>query len=153
MGLADTFDSAGSHRFKFKIEGGEPSAIKQVGGLTMKYDVIQTKSIGISGQPEYQVWAGNKQYVGSMSVIRFLTDSVTWYEWFAQTAKNLKDARLDAWLTLYDPRTEDHIPLRTYLFKQCMPSEYKIGDMTAHNAQAVDETLTFHYTNMTVEKG
>ena len=153
MALKPTGDAAGTHRFKFRIDGYAPSNIKSVTGLSVKLDPIITKTVDADGRPDYNVWAGNKQFVGTITVARLMTEDVSWYEWFEKTRSNTGEARVPCFLEVADPRMEGHIAARTYTFEKCMPNELKISDMSAVQGAAVDETLTFHYTNMLISAG
>lgn len=137
----------GVHRYKFTIDGKPPSNIKSVTQLTMKLDPIITKTVGADGMPSYGVFAGNKQYVGSMTVTRLITEDKSWYAWFEATLGGIKQNLLNCNLEVLNADSE---VTRTYTFESCMPNELKISDMNATTAQAAEETLTFHYSNMII---
>jgi len=153
MPLKATGDAAGTHRFKFRIDGYAPSNIKTVTGLSLKLDPIITKTVDHEGRADYNVFAGNKQFVGTITVVRLLTEDISWYQWFEKTRSNTNAARVPCFLEVADPRMDGHMTARTYVFERCMANELKISDMNAAQGAAVDETLTFHYTNMLIEPG
>jgi phage tail-like protein len=153
MGLSETFDSTGIFKFGFSIDGMPTKNVKSVDGLNLKMDNVQTKTNDALGRPIHKVFAGNKQYLGSMTVTRLMTEDLTWYEWFEKALSNTVEARLPASVIITDARKVDMPVVRTYNFINCLPTELKVTGMNAANANAVEETIVIMYENMTIVPG
>jgi phage tail-like protein len=149
MSFAD-YDSAGTHRFSFTLDGIESKTIKAVEGLTLKLDKVETKSVGAHGQPIHKAWAGNKQFLGSLTVTRVMTDDRQWEEWFKMAQNDVKTARKHGIITVFSPDSKYGIA-REYMFKNAWPTELKITGMNASAANPVEETVTFIYEELYME--
>jgi len=144
------YDSAGTHKFSFMLDGIESKTIKSVEGLTMKLDKVETKSVGHGGKPIHKAWAGNKQYLGTLTVTRVMTDDRQWEEWFKAAQFNVATARKHGYVKVFAP-DENYFPAREYFFKNAWPTELKITGMNASNAAPVEETVTFVYEELYIE--
>ena len=100
-GFSD-YDSAGTHKFGFTLDGIESRTIKQVEGLELKLDKVETKSNTIDGKPVHKAWAGNRVYLGELTVTRVMTDDPSWDIWFNTAIKDVKAARKNGVITIYN---------------------------------------------------
>jgi phage tail-like protein len=149
MSFSD-YDSAGTHRFSFTLDGIESKTIKSIEGLSMKLDKVETKSVNARGQAVHKAWAGNKQYLGTLTVTRVMTDDRQWEEWFKMAQNDVKTARKHGIITVFSPDTKFTIA-REYMFKYAWPTELKITGMNASAANPVEETVTFVYEELYME--
>jgi phage tail-like protein len=138
------FDSAGTHKFGFTLDGIESRMIKSVDGLSLKLDKVETKTVTMTGKPVHKVWAGNRVFIGQMSVTRMMTEDVTWDVWFNMAVKSVPTARKNGVVTIYHP-SEPDVPVREYIFKNAWPIELKISGMNATSSAPIEETVTFVY--------
>jgi phage tail-like protein len=144
------YDSAGTHRFSFTLDGIECKTIKQIEGLVLKLDKVETKSVNHKGQPIHKAWAANKQFLGTLAVTRVMTDDRQWEEWFKMAQNDVKTARKHGIITVFSPDTKYTIA-REYMFKYAWPTELKITGMNASQNTAVEETVTFVYEELYME--
>ena len=149
MSFSD-YDSAGTHRFSFTLDGIESKTIKSVEGLSLKLDKVETKSVDAHGQPIHKAWAGNKVFLGQLTVTRVMTDDRQWEEWFKMAQNDVKTARKHGIITVFSPDSKYGIA-REYMFKNAWPLELKITGMNASAANPVEETVTFVYEELYME--
>jgi phage tail-like protein len=144
------YDSAGTHRFSFTVDGVESKTIKSVEGLSMKLDKVETKSVNKKGQPIHKAWAGNKVFLGQLTVTRVMTDDRLWEKWFKEAQHDVATARKHGVITVFSPDTKYGIA-REYFFKNAWPTELKITGMNASASNPVEETITFVYEELYME--
>jgi phage tail-like protein len=140
-GFSD-YDSAGTHKFGFTLDGIESKTIKSIEGLTLKLDKVETKSNTLDGKPIHKAWAGNRVFLGTLTVARVMTDDPSWDIWFNTAIKDVKAARKNGVVTIYN---QEYIPTREYTFKNAWPTELKVTGMDAASANPIIETITFVY--------
>lgn len=145
-GFSD-YDSAGTHKFGFTLDGIETRTIKSIDGLSLKLEKVETKSNTADGKPIHKVWAGNRVYLGQISVTRVMTDDPTWDHWFNTATKDVKAARKNGIITVYN---QESIPTREYVFKNAWPIELKVTNMNASTAAPIEETVVFVYEELEV---
>jgi phage tail-like protein len=145
------YDSAGTHRFSFSLDGIESKTIKSVEGLSLKLDKVETKSVGHKGHPIHKAWAGNKQYLGTLTVTRVMTHDRQWEEWFKLAQRDVAAARKHGIVTVFMPDEKFAPSAREYMFKNAWPTELKITGMNASAANPVEETVTFVYEELYIE--
>lgn len=145
------FDSAGTHKFGFSLDGIESRQIKSIDGLTLKLDKVETKTVSATGKPIHKVWAGNRVFLGQLSVTRMMTDDPTWDVWFNLAVKNVTEARKNGVVTIYHP-SEPELVVREYVFKNAWPIELKISQMNATSSAPIEETVTFVYEELEAVK-
>src|ERR1700737_3121743 len=87
------FDSAGTHKFAFELDGIATNTIKSVDGLTLKLEKVETKSNNAAGMPIHKGWAGNRGFLGQMSVTRVQTDDPSWEHWYNDAVRSVPGAR------------------------------------------------------------
>jgi phage tail-like protein len=146
------FDSAGTHRFSFSLDGIEDKQIKSVDNLSLKIDKVETKSVTFDGKPIHKAWAGNKTWLGTISVTRVMTENPVWQKWYNDAANgDMKNARKHGVIMIYSPDIMNPIPVRSYTFNNAWPTELKITGMNASSSAPVEETVTFVYESMTME--
>ncbi len=150
MSFSSEYDSAGTHRFSFTLDGIESKTIKAVEGLTLKLDKVETKSVGPGGQAIHKAWAGNKQFLGQLTVTRMMTEDRQWEEWFKMAQTDVKTARKHGVITVFSP-DQKYETAREYMFKNAWPTELKITGMNAAAANPVEETVTFVYEELYME--
>lgn len=143
-GFAD-FDSAGTHKFGFNLDGIESKTVKSIDGLSLKLEKVETKSNSLDGKPVWKAWAGNRVYLGQMSVTRVQTDDITWEEWFNAACKNVALARKSGVITIYN---QEYAPVREYIFRHAWPTELKISNLNAASSAPIEETVTFVYESL-----
>ena len=112
-GFSD-YDSAGTHKFGFTLDGIESRTIKSIDGLTLKMEKVETKSNTLDGKPVHKVWAGNRVYLGQLKITRVMTDDPSWDIWFNTAIKDVKAARKNGVVTIYN---QEYMPTREYTFK------------------------------------
>ena len=144
-GAFGDFDSAGTHKFGFTLDGIESKSIKSVDGLSLKIDKVETKSNTIDGKPVHKAWAGNRVWLGQLTVTRVQTEDPSWEEWFNMAVKDVKIARKSGVVTIYN---QEYVPVREYIFKHAWPTELKITGMNAATANPIEETVTFVYESL-----
>ncbi len=140
-GFSD-YDSAGTHKFGFTIDGIESRTIKSIEGLTLKLDKVETKSNTLDGKAIHKAWPGNRQYLGQLTVTRVMTDDPSWDLWFNTAVKDVKAARKNGVVTIYN---QEYLPTREYTFKNAWPTELKVTGMNASAAAPIEEIITFVY--------
>lgn len=136
------YDSAGTHKFGFTLDGIESRTIKSIDGLSLKLEKVETKSNTLKGMPVHKVWAGNRVYLGQLTVTRVMTDDPSWDLWFNSAVKDVKLARKNGVVTIYN---QEYVPTREYTFKNAWPIELKVTGMNASAANPIEETVTFVY--------
>ena len=136
------YDSAGTHKFGFTLDGIESKTIKSIDGLSLKLDKVETKSNTLEGKPIHKVWAGNRVFLGQLTVTRVMTDDPSWDVWFNTAIKDVKTARKNGVVTVYN---QENIPTREYTFKNAWPIELKVTGMNAANSNPIEETITVVY--------
>ncbi len=142
MGAFDSYDSAGTHKFGLTLDGIESKTIKKVDGLDVKIDKVETKSNNLQGQPVHKVWAGNQVFLGQLTATRVLTDDKSWAEWHDKAVKDVKSARKNGSVTIYN---QMGMPARTFDFTNAWPIELKVTGLDAGSANPIEETVTFVY--------
>jgi phage tail-like protein len=140
-GFSD-YDSAGTHKFGFTIDGIESRSIKSVDGLSLKLEKVETKSNTLDGKAVHKVWAGNRVYLGQLNITRVMTDDPSWDVWFNAAVKDVKLARKNGVISVYN---QEGIPTREYTFKNAWPIELKVTNMNASTAAPIEETITIVY--------
>jgi phage tail-like protein len=140
-GFSD-YDSAGTHKFGFTLDGIESRTIKQIDGLSLKLDKVETKSNTLDGKAVHKVWAGNRVYLGQLTVTRVMTDDPSWDLWFKSAVKDVKLARKNGVVSIYN---QEGLPTREYTFKNAWPIELKVTGMNASASNPIEETVTFVY--------
>ena len=143
-GFAD-YDSAGTHKFGFTLDGIESKTIKSVDGLTLKLDKVETKSNTIEGRPIHKAWAGNRQFIGTMTVTRVQTDDPSWEVWWNEAVTAVHGARKSGVVTIYN---QEYVPIREYIFKHAWPTELKITNLNASTSAPIEESVTFVYESL-----
>lgn len=143
-GFSD-YDSAGTHKFGFTLDGIESRTIKSIDGLSLKLEKVETKSNTGDGKAIHKVWAGNRVYLGQLTITRVMTDDPTWDRWFNDAVKDVKLARKNGVVSVYN---QEGIPTREYVFKNAWPIELKVTNMNASTASPIEETITFVYEEM-----
>jgi phage tail-like protein len=136
------YDSAGTHKFGFTLDGIESKSVKSVDGLSLKLDKVETKSNTLDGKPIHKVWAGNRVFLGQLTVTRGMTDDPSWDVWFNTAIHDVKAARKNGVVTIYN---QEYMPVREYTFKNAWPIELKVSGMNASNTNPIEETVTFVY--------
>jgi phage tail-like protein len=132
------------------LDGIETKSIKSVEGLTLKLDKVETKSVTHEGKPIHKAWVGNKQFLGTLSVTRVMTDDRQWEEWFKAAQDDVARARKHGVVTVFSPDSK-YGRVREYMFKNAWPTELKITGMNAAAANPVEETVTFVYEELYME--
>lgn len=150
MAAFSDYDSAGTHKFGFTLDGIETRTIKQIDGLELKLDKVETKSNTNEGRPIHKAWAGNRVFLGTMNVTRVMTDDPTWDVWFNTAIRDVKAARKNGVVTIYN---QENIPVREYIFKNAWPTNLKVTGMNASSANPIEETVTFVYEELEVKNG
>jgi phage tail-like protein len=140
-GFSD-YDSAGTHKFGFTLDGIESRTIKQVDGLTLKLDKVETKSNTLDGKAVHKAWAGNRVFLGQLTVTRVMTDDPSWDLWFKAAVKDVKTARKNGVVSIYN---QEGIATREYTFKNAWPTELKVTGMNASSSNPIEETVVFVY--------
>jgi phage tail-like protein len=140
-GFAD-YDSAGTHKFSFTLDGIESKTIKSVEGLELKLEKVDTKSVTGDGKAVHKTWAGNRVYLGQLTVTRVMTDDPTWDEWFKTAVADVKTARKNGNVQVLN---QEGMPIREYIFKNAWPISVKVTGMNASTANPIEETVTFVY--------
>jgi phage tail-like protein len=140
-GFSD-YDSAGTHKFGFTLDGIESKTIKQIDGLSLKLEKVETKSNTLDGKAIHKVFAGNRVYLGQLKVTRVMTDDPSWDIWFNTAVKDVKSARKNGVITIYN---QEFIPTREYTFKNAWPIELTVTGMNASSANPIEESVTFVY--------
>lgn len=148
MSAFPDYDSAGTHKFAFEIDGIVCKTIKSVDGLTLKLDKVETKSNTFDGKPIHKAWAGNRVYLGTLTVTRVMTDDPTWDVWYSTACKDVNLARKSGHITIM---TQDYRPTREYSFKHAWPIELKVTNMNAATPNPIEETVTFVYEEIEVK--
>jgi phage tail-like protein len=143
------YDSFGTFKFGLEIDGIMSKTIKSVDGLSLKLDKVETKSVGTLGKPIHKAWPGNKQYLGTLKATRVMTELDDWHLWYKQASGDVKLARKHGSVIIY---SQDGNIMRQYNFKHAWPIELTITQMNASNAAAVEETITFVYEEIEIEK-
>ena len=144
------YDSLGTHKFTFSLDGITSKTIKSVDGLQFKLDKVETKSVnGADGKAIHKAWAGNKVYLGELTVTRVMTDDDTWDEWYNAAVKDVKTARKHGSITIH---AQDGSRIREYTFRNAWPTGLKVTQMNAAAAAAIEETVTFVYEEMETHK-
>ena len=141
-GFAD-YDSAGTHKFSFTLDGIESKSIKSVEGLELKLDKVDTKSVTHDGKAVHKAWAGNKVYLGQLTVTRVMTDDATWDEWFKVAVKDVKAARKNG--RRHRSSTRKASRSGSTSSGTPGPSRVKVTGMNASTANPIEETVTFVY--------
>jgi phage tail-like protein len=139
------FDSAGTHKFSFELDGIATNTIKSVDGLTLKLEKVETKSNNAAGMPVHKVWAGNRVFLGQMSVTRVQTDDPSWEHWYNEAVRSVPGARKSGIVSIMNQ--EGH-RIREYIFKHAWPVELKITNMNASSSAPIEETVTFVYESL-----
>jgi phage tail-like protein len=147
-GFAD-YDSAGTHKFSFTLDGIESKTIKSVEGLSLKLDKVETKSVTLDGKAVHKVWAGNRVYLGQLTVARVLTDDPLWDEWYKKAVLDVKTARKHGHISILNQEGHE---IRTYFFRNAWPIELKVTGMNASASNPIEETVTFVYEEMYSEE-
>ena len=75
-----------------------------------------------------------------------MTDDPSWDIWFNTAIKDVKAARKNGVVTIYN---QEFIPIREYTFKHAWPIELKVSGMNASSANPIEETVTFVYEEIT----
>jgi phage tail-like protein len=150
MAAFSDYDSAGTHKFGFTLDGIESRTIKQIDGLELKLDKVETKSNTIEGRPIHKAWAGNRVFLGTMNVTRVMTDDPSWDVWFNTAIRDVKAARKNGVVTIYN---QENMPVREYIFKNAWPTNLKVTGMNASSANPIEETVTFVYEDLEVKNG
>jgi phage tail-like protein len=140
-GFSD-FDSAGTHKFGFTLDGIESKTIKSIEGLKMSLEKVETKSNTLKGRAIHKVWPGNKVFLGELKVTRVMTDDPTWDQWFNTAVKDVNSARKNGVVTIYN---QEGIPTREYTFKNAWPRELSVSNTNASTSAPIEETITFVY--------
>jgi phage tail-like protein len=140
-GFSD-FDSAGTHKFGFTLDGIESKTIKSIEGLKMNLEKVETKSNNLEGKPVHKVWPGNKVFLGELKVTRVMTDDPSWDLWFNSAVKDVNSARKNGVVTIYN---QEGIPTREYTFKNAWPRELSITNTNASTSAPIEEAITFVY--------
>ena len=140
-GFAD-YDSAGTHKFSFTLDGIESKTIKSVEGLELKLEKVDTKSVTGDGKAVHKSWAGNRIFLGQLTVTRVMTDDPTWDEWFKTAVSDVKAARKNGNVQVLN---QEGMPIREYIFKNAWPISVKVSGMNASTANPIEETVTFVY--------
>jgi phage tail-like protein len=140
-GFSD-YDSAGVHKFGFTLDGIESRTIKQVDGLELKLDKVETKSNTIDGKAVHKVWAANRVYLGELTVTRVMTDDPSWSIWFNTAVKDVKMARKNGVITIYN---QELMPTREFTFKNAWPISLKVNGLNASQTGPIEETIRFVY--------
>ncbi|MDE3203553.1 MAG: phage tail protein [Acidobacteriota bacterium] len=148
-GFSD-YDSAGTHKFGFTIDGIESRSIKSVDGLSMKLEKVETKSNTLDGKPVHKVWAGNRVYLGQLNITRVMTDDPSWDVWFNMAVKDVKTARKNGVVSVYN---QEGLPTREYTFKNAWPIELKVTNMNASTSSPIEETITIVYEELVATNG
>jgi len=144
------YDSSGVHRFGFVLDGIESKTIKSVDGLSLKMDKIETRSNGATGKPIHKVYAGNKQFLGQLTVTRVMTDDPTWHDWFQKSLDNVHVARLNGQVLVYSNKPDEDRVVREYNFTNAFPIELKVSNMNASTAAPIEETIIFMYEELII---
>ena len=65
-------------------------------------DKVETKSNTLDGKAIHKAWAGNRVYLGQLTVTRVMTDDPSWDLWFNTAVKDVKAARKNGVVTIYN---------------------------------------------------
>jgi phage tail-like protein len=153
--LAGRFDGTGTFKFGFVLDGHTVENVKSVEGLTLKIDKVETRSTDAAGKPYHTVFAGNKQFLGSLSVTRILNDNPAWFDWYQEALHNIVSARKTGTVNVYGNDAMGGVggnetPIRVYTFMNCFPIELKVSGMNAGTPNPIEETITFVYEELDI---
>jgi phage tail-like protein len=140
-GFSD-YDSAGVHKFGLEIDNVLCKTIKSVDGLELKLDKVETKSNSLDGKPIHKAWPGNKQFIGTLTATRVMTDDPSWDVWFKKAIHSVAEARTHGSVYIYN---QEGAPVREYAFKHAWPLSLKVTQMNASTPNPIEETITFVY--------
>jgi phage tail-like protein len=71
-----------------------------------------------------------------------MTDDPSWDLWFNTAVKDVKAARKNGVITIYN---QEYLPTREYTFKNAWPVSLKVTGMNASTAAPIEETIRFVY--------
>lgn len=145
------YDSSGVHRFGFELDHIMCKSIKSIEGLSLKMDKIETRSNNERGLPIHKVYAGNKQFLGSITATRVMTDDPLWHDWYQKALNNVVHARMNGRIFIYSNNPEADKIVREYHFVHAFPIEFKVTGMNAATAAPIEETVVFMYEELTMQ--
>ena len=78
-----------------------------------------------------------------------MTDDPSWDVWFNTAVKDVKAARKNGVITVYN---QEQIPTREYTFTNAWPIELKVTGMNASSANPIEETVVFVYETLEAQQ-
>ena len=105
-GFSD-YDSAGTHKFGFTLDGIESKTIKAVEGLSSSWTRSRPSPTPSTARPSTRCGPATGSILGELTVTRVMTDDPSWDLWFNTAVKDVKAARKNGVVTIYN---QEYLP-------------------------------------------
>ncbi|GCE01798.1 phage tail protein [Embleya hyalina] len=142
-------DVFSSHTFAIELGKFQVETVRDVGGLTLEQDVVETRQVTPSGELVIRKQPGARRS-GEITVTRGMDKSTAFTDWIKATLvdADLDKARQNISISLKDARKNT---VRRIHLTNAWASRWQGPTLGAGDASAATEQVTITYEDLTVE--
>ncbi|MFI0466245.1 MULTISPECIES: phage tail protein [Saccharopolyspora] len=142
-------DSLATHRFGVQLGGITVESVKEISGLTVEQDVIETQQVTPTGERINKKQPGG-QKGGEVTITRGMDQSAEFTDWIKKTLLdgNVEVARENLTIEIQDSKGET---VRRMQLFDAWVSKWEGPSLTAGESQAATEKATITFERIEVE--
>jgi phage tail-like protein len=142
-------DALATHRFGVQLGGVTVESVKEVSGLVVEQDVVETIQVSEQGQPMTSRQPGGHKG-GEVTITRGMDPSEAFTDWIKKTFNNgdVDDARQNVTIEFMDPKGET--ARRIQLFNAWV-SKWEGPSLSASQSAGAEEKATITFERIEVE--
>ncbi|HEX6356350.1 phage tail protein [Actinophytocola sp.] len=142
-------DTLATHRFGVQLGGVTVESIKEVSGLTVEQDVVETQQVTDRGKPINKKQPGGHKG-GEVTITRGMDKSPEFTDWINKTLLNgdVEDARQNLTIEVQDPKGDT---VRRMQLFDAWVSKWEGPGLNATQSAGADEKATITFERIEVE--
>lgn len=142
-------DSLSTHRFGVQLGGVTVESVKEVSGLTVEQDVIETQQVTPTGERINKKQPGG-QKGGEVTITRGMDQSIEFTDWIKKTLieGNVESARENLTIEIQDSQGSTVRRMQLY---EAWVSKWEGPQFTAGDSTAATEKATITFERIEVE--
>jgi phage tail-like protein len=144
-----TGDSLATHKFGVQLGGVTVESVKEVSGLVVEQDVVETMQVSPQGQPMNKKQPGAHKG-GEVTITRGMDPSTAFTDWIKKTLFNgdVDSARQNLTIEFMDPKGGTQRRIQLY---DAWVSKWEGPSLSATQSASADEKVTITFERIDVE--
>jgi phage tail-like protein len=143
-----TGDTLATHRFGVQLGGVTVESVKEISGLVVEQDVVETMQVSAQGQPMNKKQPGAHKG-GEVTITRGMDPSTAFSEWIKKTLNgDVDSARQNLTIEIMDP--DGNTVRRMQLFDAWV-SKWEGPNLSATQSSGAEEKATITFERIEIE--